>query len=71
MTKEEHEVLSEIRRVMTLETSQFRALWDDPERNPLPKKEADVDAFIRERTRLFRETWVLSPLDELLAKRPT
>jgi hypothetical protein len=70
MTRKEHEKLQEIRRLMTFESARFGELWDDPQRNPLPKCEADVDAFIRERTRIFRESWILSELDELLAGMP-
>ena len=66
LTAEQIEKLRELRRLMTLEQTKFAELWDDPERNPLPKREAEVDAFIRERTRIFRETWILPVLDELL-----
>jgi hypothetical protein len=68
LTEREIDKLREIRRLMTLETARFREMWDDPERHPLPKCEAEVDAFIRERTRIFRETWILSELDDLLGE---
>jgi hypothetical protein len=70
MTRKEHEQLQEIRRMVTFESAHFRELFEDPVKHPLPKSETDVDAFIRERTRIFRETWILGPLDELLAVLP-
>lgn len=66
MTKKHIEKIRELRTLMTLETSNFAKLWDDPGENPLPKREEDVNAFIRERTRVWRETWILPVLDELL-----
>jgi len=35
-----------------------------------PTKEAEVDDFIRERTRLWRETWLLSVIDALVENKP-
>lgn len=32
----------------------------------LPKSENEVTAFIRERTRIWRQSWILSPLEEAL-----
>lgn len=68
MTKEQIEKLRQIRRDATFEEARFGMLRDAPEEYPLPKCEADVDAFIRERTRIFRETWILSEIDELLGQ---
>lgn len=36
------------------------------EDDPLPAKESDATAFIVNRTRLYRETWILPIIDELI-----
>lgn len=61
------EKLRELRQTLTLERASFSRLWDDPERDPLPKCEKEVDAFIRSRTALWRGTWVLPVIDEVIA----
>ncbi len=35
---------------------------------PLPKKEEQVDAFIKNRTRLWRENWLIPALERALEK---
>lgn len=35
---------------------------------PLPRTEREADDFIKERTRLWRQSWVLPVLDELIAQ---
>jgi len=39
--------------------------FDDP---PLPKCEAEVNEFIRRRTRRWREAWILRVLDEIIER---
>lgn len=36
--------------------------------SPLPKTETEVDAFIKERIRIYMETWVYPPLEAAIAK---
>lgn len=40
--------------------------WQDDPIGNLPTSEKDVTPFIRERTRLWRETWILPVLDRLI-----
>lgn len=35
---------------------------------PLPKTEKEVDAFIKGRTKLWRESWLIPPLERALEK---
>ncbi len=35
---------------------------------PLPRRGSEVDAFVKETTRLFRQSWVLPLLGELIEK---
>jgi hypothetical protein len=35
---------------------------------PLPKTEAEVTAFIKGRTKLWRESWLIPPLEQALSK---
>ena len=34
----------------------------------LPKDESEVDEFIKKRTDLYRETWIIRPLEKALKK---
>ena len=65
--------LIELRRLLTLEpgTFAFHCLPGTVE-PPLPTSEAEVNAFIAERTRVWRESWILPALDELITaeRRP-
>ena len=70
LTAKEIKKLREIRRLATFESANFSKLMSEPEHGSFPKSEAEVTDFIRERTRIFRETWILSALDELLASSP-
>lgn len=59
--------LMELRRLLTFERSDFSVIGPRDE-DALPRTEAEVNAFIRERTRLWRESWVFPIIDEMLAR---
>jgi hypothetical protein len=42
----------------------FESNWDDT----LPKTEKEVTEFIRRRTELWRESWIINPLELALEK---
>ena len=64
LTKKQIAILREVRRLATLETASFRSVG--PATDPLPADERDVDKFIKDRTRIHRETWILPPLDRMI-----
>lgn len=66
LTADQRHKLEEVRRTATMETANFKLLRADPE-DPLPKTEAEVNDFIRRRTAVWRDTWILPVLDDLLA----
>jgi hypothetical protein len=66
LTDKQRRILEEIRSYATMESASFSRLWSDPD-DPLPKTEAEVTEFIRRRTAIYRQTWILDYLDELLA----
>ncbi len=63
LTKKQIALLRELRRMASLESASFERIGPDA---ALPTTEAQVTAFIRERTRLHRETWILPIIDQLL-----
>jgi len=55
--------LSEIHEASTLESARFDQLhWH----GPYPTKESEVDAWIKDRIRLYMKTWIQSPLEALI-----
>ena len=60
--------LRELRRYATLENALFDHVGPSDPDAPLPTKESEVTAFIRERTRIYRQSWILPIIDELLAE---
>lgn len=54
--------LREIRNIATMENASFR-VGDDP--GPFG---ADVTDLVRQATRLWRNSWIVGPLDELIAE---
>lgn len=68
LTKKQIEALREIRRVATLETAVFSQIVPDLDANPYPTSELMVDDFIKERIKLWADTWIVGQLDELLAE---
>ncbi len=66
MSKRElREKLAEIRAIATMENAGFNLMWPDA-KDPLPTTENQVTPFIRERTRLWRASWIIGPLDEII-----
>jgi hypothetical protein len=57
--------LGRLREFASLEKGSFGNGYKNPG-DPLPKTEAQVDEFIRRRTRLYLQTWVLPKIDELI-----
>lgn len=64
------QLLCDAIRAAEMETMSVRRLAPVEGPEQLPKSEAEVDDFIRARTRLYRDTWVLAPLREALARLP-
>lgn len=62
-TKRIQEVLREARKTLTMDNADFSLIVP---LNDLPKTEADVTDFIRERTRLWRQSWIEAPINEAL-----
>lgn len=66
--------LGKARAAATLENAEFGSVWRN-QGTPVPVKmadgspvtEANVTDFIRERTRLYRDTWVIPRIEEALA----
>lgn len=50
-------------RSAKLETADFGTICQS---GPFPTQERQVTKFIRERTRLYRESWIISPLREAI-----
>lgn len=50
-----------------MERCAFGTIWTDPD-DPLPKTEAEVTEFIRRRTKVWRETWMIPKLEEVITK---
>ena len=65
ISKRDLNTLKGIREIITMERSNFDLGFTD---DALPLKASEVTDFIRERTRLWRESWLLEPLDELIAR---
>lgn len=59
------ELLTRIHSDASMDSSSFSHLFAEPG-DALPKTEAEVTDFIRKRTRLWRSSWILSPLEEAL-----
>lgn len=64
--------LSALRDVLTMKTASFDKFGPtDDGKAPLPTKESEVTDFIRNRTEIWRRSWVFPFLDELLARAVT
>ena len=59
-------LLRALRRVATLENAAFDHVGPAYPPVALPTDESQVTHFIRERTRLYRETWLIPVIDQLL-----
>lgn len=60
------EVLGRIRHDVSMDNASFsrNVLLDGDA--PLPTSESEVTEFIRNRTRLWRQSWIDAPLEEVL-----
>jgi hypothetical protein len=57
--------LKSIRKDATMGTANFNQI-PTGETFTYPTKESEVTAFIEERTRLWRDTWIVGMLDEVI-----
>ena len=60
--------LKEVRQSLTMEDCAFDTLSTGPHDAPLPKSETEVTDFIRERTRIWRQSWIFPILDQIIAE---
>jgi hypothetical protein len=71
-TKKDLEAVRELRRLLTFERASFDNVGPPPVgAAALPASEKQVNAFIGERTRLWRESWVFPLLDQLEGRKST
>ncbi len=61
-------LIAELRHFATLESADFSRLPPHDWRDALPTKEDEVTPFIRARTRVWRETWIVPLIAELEAR---
>ncbi len=66
LTRRDTDALRDVREKLTFKSASFSRLFS--EGDPLPKTEAEVDEFIRRRTKLFIESWIMPTLDELISR---
>lgn len=67
LTKKQLWKLRELRRYATFESAAFDHVRpDEEEPMKLPTKESEVTDFIKNRTLLYRQSWILPIIDELL-----
>jgi len=69
MTKKQLRDLKDLRRHLALDSCQFSApnVWPHP--GNWPERNKDFTVAVREATRLWRETWILPVLDELISSQ--
>ena len=60
------ELLESALKSSRLELSEFGSIFPEEGCLPYPKTEKDVTPFIRERTALYRKTWLIDPLLEAI-----
>ena len=70
MTKGEYKQLKEVLSHLHMDRASFSSIVPslDPPEMALPKSEQEVDRFIKARTRLYRNSWCIGPLAEILRK---
>jgi len=64
LTKGQRKALKELKRHVTMQTCNFDMHHFDAEK--LPQDVNQVDAFIKERTRVWRQSWIYPLIDALL-----
>jgi len=67
LNKVEVRALKEVRERIKMKKASFGRV-SELDDDPLPKSEKEVTEFIRRRTRLYMETWVLPVIDQLIAE---
>jgi hypothetical protein len=66
MKMRKREVLELLNRALVdahMERAAFSQLHP---KGPFPTSEAEVDKFIKDRTRLYRESWIIGPLKQAI-----
>lgn len=67
LSKRDVEALKEVRRLITFERAAFDKIHPDKD-DQLPKTEKEVTEFIKRRTRLYFQSWVLPVIDEMIGR---
>lgn len=62
------EELKEIREIATMNTAKFTRIRETQLNEMLKIDPKYVSEFIRERTRIWRHSWIIDPLDELIER---
>lgn len=60
ITDEELQDLREIMKTATMKTANFRKIGPDAD------KDDEIDALVKERTRIWRNTWIVEPLRDMI-----
>ena len=55
------DIICDVRLASTMETANFTPTGF--ENKPLPSNQSEVDEFIKDKTKLFRESWITDPID--------
>lgn len=56
-------LLREVLQAAQMERAEFSRIIPN---DSLPQSEKEVTAFIKERTRIYRESWIINPLKEVI-----
>lgn len=67
MTKSEYREIEKVVRHLQMENCDFATIGPNAG-NGLPQTEREVTLFIRERTRLWRNSWCIAPLEAIVEK---
>jgi hypothetical protein len=65
-TKWETRALRRLRQLVSFDTACFGRIGPTPKEGQLPQTEKEVTDFIRQRTSLYREAWILPLIDALI-----
>lgn len=60
------EVLQILNRVLTDAQMERASFSQIHQRGPFPTNEAEVDKFIKDRTQIYRDSWIISPLKRVI-----
>lgn len=64
LTKRQEKTIREVLAIARLERAIFRGAGNVP----FPTKDSEVDAFVKDRIRNWANSWIVAPLDGLLAE---